>query len=360
MNDATDHSIRPDGRPIVVTGVAGFIGHHTATHLLDLGWDVIGIDSFTPYYDRSIKERNLRLVEGRSGFSLRAEALTPELCSEVFDGARAVVHLAAQPGVRDSWHDFDTYLDLNVRATKVVLDAAAEAAVGRVVCASSSSVYGEAVQYPTRESAPTTPRSPYGITKLAAERLAVAYGLERGVPTVSLRYFTVYGPGQRPDMAIQRLITAARTASSFPLLGDGRQIRDFTYVADVARANALAALRPDIEAGEVLNVCGGSPVSLVDVFREVEHVTGCTLNFDRHAAALGDVQRTGGSSERVREVLAWSPEVSLADGIRFQDEEVMRRLASGAGAEPSRTSPASSVSEQVVSAADRGPGDVGA
>lgn len=326
MNHRVDGQRLADCRPIVVTGVAGFIGHHTAAHLLDLGIPVRGVDSFTPYYDRAVKEQNLQRVAGRAGFSFRETALSPRSCGELFDGARAVVHLAAQPGVRDSWDDFDTYVDLNVRATKVLLDAALAAGLDRVVCASSSSVYGEAPRYPTTESTETVPRSPYGITKLAAERLAVAYALELGVPTVSLRYFTVYGPGQRPDMATQRLITAARTGASFPLLGSGRQIRDFTFVGDVARANVLAAIQPDVEAGTVLNVCGGSPVSLAELISTVERATGCELRLDHRASVAGDVQRTGGCSERIERVLAWKPAIGLEEGIRLHDQEVVHRL----------------------------------
>jgi UDP-glucuronate 4-epimerase len=315
----------PDGRPIVVTGAAGFIGHHTASLLLDWGFPVIGIDSFTPYYDRDIKEANLATLTGRTGFSFLEEAISTGLCAETFTGVRAVIHLAAQPGVRDSWDDFDNYVDLNIRATKIVLDAAIDADVPRLVCASSSSVYGDAPQYPTHETDQLVPRSPYGITKLAAERLAVTYGLARDLSTVSMRYFTVYGPRQRPDMAIQRLITAAYTGASFPLFGDGRQIRDFTFVGDIARANALAAL-VDLVPGEVLNVCSEAPTTLADVITAVEQVTGRELRLDRFEVALGDVHRTGGSADRIREVLGWEPTTSLSDGIAAQDLAVRAQL----------------------------------
>ena len=319
----------PDDRPVVITGVAGFIGHHTAALLLNSGFPVVGIDSFTPYYDRSLKQANLDMLGVFDGFAFRDEAISPTSCAEAFVGARAVIHLAAQPGVRDSWDDFDTYVDLNVRATKVVLDAALAADVPRLVCASSSSVYGDAPRYPTGEHDELVPRSPYGITKLAAERLAVTYGLARGLSTVSMRYFTVYGPRQRPDMAIQRLVTAAYTGATFPMFGDGRQIRDFTYVGDVARANALAALA-DLDAGEVLNVCSETPTSLADVIAEVERVTGRQLRFDRFDVALGDVHRTGGSADRIREVLGWKPTTQLADGIAEQARAVRVQLGQAA------------------------------
>lgn len=315
----------PDGRPIVVTGAAGFIGHHTAALLLDQGFDVVGIDCLTSYYDPSVKKANLEVLAGHDGFRIDHHPITPERCVELFDGARAVIHLAAQPGVRDSWADFDTYVDLNIRATKSVLDAALEAGVPRVVCASSSSVYGDAPKYPTSEHDQLVPRSPYGITKLAAERLAVTYGLARGLSTVSMRYFTVYGPHQRPDMAIQRLITAAYTGEPFPLFGDGRQIRDFTFVGDVARANVAAAFA-EVEPGEVLNVCSESPTTLLDVIAEVERVTNREVRLDRHDVALGDVYRTGGDGSHVADVLGWSASTVLADGIAAQDAAVRARL----------------------------------
>ena len=315
--------------PIVVTGVAGFIGHHTAMALLDLGHHVIGIDAFTPYYDRRVKERHLAPLLDHQHFDFHECLLTPSTC-DLFDGAAAVIHLAAQPGVRDSWRDFDDYIDLNVRATKYVLDAAIEHEVPRVVCASSSSVYGDAATYPTDEHAPREPRSPYGITKLASERLAVAYGIERGLSTVSLRYFTVYGPGQRPDMAIQRLITAAHTDAPFPMLGDGTQVRDFTFVHDVARANVLAALGV-VEPGAVFNVCSGASMTLNDVITEVERVTGRKIRLERSAVAVGDVRRTGGTPDLIGRTLGWEPTTTLAAGIEMQDEAVRSLLGAFPG-----------------------------
>ena len=318
--------IAADTRPILLTGAAGFIGHHTAGLLLDAGHPVIGVDAFTDYYDRSVKERNLAAVADRPGFSfLEADVRDPRV-ADAMDGVRAVVHLAAQPGVRDSWHDFDTYVDRNVLATKHLLDAALAHGAPRVVCASSSSVYGDAPAYPTSEDAPTVPRSPYGITKLAAERLAVVYGRERGVPTTSLRYFTVYGPAQRPDMAIQRLVAAAVEGRRFQLFGDGRQVRDFTYVGDVAAATARCAL-VDLPAGSVFNVCSEQPVTLDDVVRAVGEVVGNEPAIERTTAAMGDVDRTGGTAARLREAIGWSAATSLVDGIRAQAEEYARRRA---------------------------------
>lgn len=310
---------------VVVTGVAGFIGHHTASMLLDHGYRVSGIDSLTDYYDRQVKLRNLGRLLDRDGFAFRQATISPATVRGLFAGAAAVIHLAAQPGVRDSWRHFDTYVDRNVRVTKTVLDAALDGGVERVVCASSSSVYGDAPSYPTREDGPLSPRSPYGITKLAAERLAVAYGTERGLSTVSLRYFTVYGPRQRPDMAIQRMLHAAYSGDTFPIYGDGTQIRDFTYIRDVARANCLSALF-EVEPGEVFNVCSEHPVTLNDVIAAIETATGRPIVRERHEVAMGDVVRTGGSADHIRRVLGWEPMTSLLEGIAQQAEAVRASL----------------------------------
>jgi nucleoside-diphosphate-sugar epimerase len=312
--------------------VAGFIGHHTARLLLDAGHPVIGVDSFTPYYDRSVKERNLDHVRDHEAFRMIEADVASDAVAQALCDARALIHLAAQPGVRDSWDDFDRYVDLNVRATKELLDAARAADVPRVVCASSSSVYGNAPEYPTAEDDLTQPRSPYGITKLATERLAVTYADELGVPTVSMRYFTVYGPGQRPDMAIQRLVAAADGGHPFPMYGDGTQIRDFTFVGDAADANCRAALLPDVAPGTVLNVCSGSPVTLLDVIQAVEEATGAPVRIERGRAAPGDVRRTGGSLDRISTTLGWQPRWSLRDGIAAQVDEHRRRVSLGRAA----------------------------
>jgi nucleoside-diphosphate-sugar epimerase len=343
-HDASDHrsrriaterreaSLQPDGRAVVVTGVAGFIGHHTARRLLDLGHRVIGVDSFTPYYAREVKEMNLRGLRTDPRFRLLEHDVADVAVTSELAKCRALIHLAAQPGVRDSWADFDRYVDLNVRATKRLLDAALAADLERVVVASSSSVYGNAPEYPTSESDPTQPVSPYGITKLATERLSVTYADQFGLPTVSMRYFTVYGPGQRPDMAIQRLVAAAHSGATFPMYGDGTQIRDFTYVADAAEANCRAALLPDVDPGAVLNVCSGSPVTLLDVVAAVEAATGAPVRIEQGPASPGDVRRTGGSSTRSETMLAWRPTCSLSDGIAAQVDEHRRRISIGLAA----------------------------
>ena len=315
----------PDGRPVVITGAAGFIGHHTARLLLDDGHPVVGVDSFTPYYDRVVKEQNLATLAGDPNFTFIEADAGDEAVAEALPESRAVIHLAAQPGVRDSWQEFDLYVDLNIRSTKCLLDAARAADVPRVVCASSSSVYGDAPSYPTSERDLTEPRSPYGITKLATERLAVAYSQELGLPTVSMRYFTVYGPGQRPDMAIHRLVAAAASGGTFPLYGDGTQVRDFTYVGDVAVANCLAALLPDVTPGTVLNVCSECPVTLREVIEAVERATGSPVVLDPQPVSPGDVPRTGGTAELIAETLGWRPRCTLDEGIAAQVDDHVRR-----------------------------------
>jgi UDP-glucuronate 4-epimerase len=315
-----------DPRPVLVTGVAGFIGHHTARVLLDWGVPVVGIDCFTPYYDRATKERNLSDLLDRDGFQFSEAFVDCPAVERALGDVQAVVHLAAQPGVRDSWAQFDTYVELNIRVTKWLLDAALRQGSPRLVVASSSSVYGEAPVYPTSENAQTQPRSPYGITKLAAERLCVAYGLEHGLPTVGLRFFTVFGPAQRPDMAIQRLIAAAHEGIPFELFGDGRQVRDFTFVGDVARANALAAVT-DLPAGSVFNVCSERPATLSQVIEVVEELSARPVELVRHPVATGDVTRTGGCADTIAHALNWRAETSLEDGIVAQYAEYQRRYS---------------------------------
>src|SRR6185312_13259377 len=230
----------------VVTGAAGFIGSHLAERLVEDGHEVVGLDSFTDYYDPALKEENARGHELR-----RVDLAEDELDFAGFDG---VFHLAGQPGVRSFGRVFPDYLRRNVLATQRVFEAAAAAGV-RVAWASSSSVYGDAETYPTPEDADPRPRSPYGITKLACEHLARAYGRDFGLDAVALRYFTVYGPRQRPDMFMARVVGALAAGGSFELYGDGGQSRSFTYVADAVAATIVALERG--RSGAVYNVGGG-------------------------------------------------------------------------------------------------------
>jgi nucleoside-diphosphate-sugar epimerase len=300
---------------ILVTGSAGFIGSHTVERLLDDGHQVRGVDCFTDNYEPALKRANAALLAGRDAYEpVEADLVTADP-DELLDGVDAVLHLAGQPGVRDSWADgFEIYVQRNIVATQRLLEAARRRGLQRFAAASSSSVYGDAETYPTTESALPQPVSPYGVTKLAAEHLCTLYATNFGVPTVSLRYFTVYGPRQRTDMALRRMIDATLAGRPFPLYGDGSVSRSFTYVADVVRAN-LAALFHPAPPGTVVNVANESTASMRDLIDLVGAAVGEPVRIEPHEAAAGDAQRTGGSSELARAVLGWSPSTSLEDGI---------------------------------------------
>jgi len=304
----------------VITGVAGFIGSTLADTLLSSGEEVLGIDSFTPYYDPAAKRRNLAAACGHTAFRL----VEGDLCSldlvELFEGADVVFHQAGQPGVRLSWSDgFEEYARLNVVATQRVLEAAREARVPRVVYASSSSLYGNAQHYPTTESDLPAPHSPYGVTKLAAEHLCNLYAANWGLSTVSLRYFTVYGPRQRPDMAIHRMIESALTGEPFPLFGDGSAVRDFTFVGDAVAANIAAGLA-DVAPGTVVNVAGGGEIVVSELIELVGGQAGIAVPVERRAPVAGDVARTGGTIDRAGELLGWAPLQTIAEGVARQVE----------------------------------------
>ena len=305
----------------LVTGVAGFIGSQLAEALLDEGHDVVGVDAFTPYYDRGQKDANLAALHDRSGFRLVEADLRDVDLDALFDGIDVVYHQAAQPGVRLSWSDgFQTYDECNVLATQRLLEAARTASTPpRVVYASSSSVYGNAQRYPVLETDLPRPHSPYGVTKLAGEHLCNLYAHNYGLATVSLRYFTVYGPRQRPDMAHHRLIEAALDQSSFPLYGDGSHVRDFTFVGDVVRANVLAGTA-DVAPGTVVNICAGGSTVMRDLIDAVGDAVGQPVPVDEKDEQPGDVHRTGGSNDLAAAELGWKPRTSLADGIAAQVE----------------------------------------
>ncbi len=300
---------------LLVTGSAGFIGSHTVERLLADGHQVRGVDCFTDNYDPELKRANVAAVLDHPDHELVEADLVTADPHELLDGVDAVLHLAGQPGVRDSWADgFETYVQRNVVATQRLLEAAKGSGISRFAAASSSSVYGDAETYPTTEAALPRPVSPYGVTKLAAEHLCTLYATNFEVPTVSLRYFTVYGPRQRTDMALRRMIDMTLAGDPFPLYGDGSVSRSFTYVGDVVEAN-LAALFHPAPAGTVVNVANESTASMRELIELVGDAVGTPVQIERHAAAAGDARRTGGSSDHAREVLGWSPSTSLRDGI---------------------------------------------
>ncbi len=305
----------------VVTGCAGFVGSTLTDALLGRGDDVVGIDCFTPYYDEAAKRSNLAGAALDPRFTLvEADLRTADL-APIVGGADVVFHLAAQPGVRLSWSDgFAEYDSNNVLGTQRLLEAAVDAGRPRVVFASSSSVYGRAPAHPTAETELPRPHSPYGVTKLAAEHLCGLYAANWGLPAVSLRYFTVDGPRQRPDMAIHRMLEAGLRGEVFPLLGDGGAVRDFSYVDDVVAATIAAGDADDVPAGSVVNVAGGSETTMADLLDLAAAVLGAPITVERHDPAPGDVPRTGGSIEAARSLLGWSPRTTLADGVAAQAE----------------------------------------
>ncbi|MFM8529211.1 MAG: NAD-dependent epimerase/dehydratase family protein [Ilumatobacteraceae bacterium] len=304
----------------LVTGVAGFVGSHLAERLLQRGWNVRGIDCFNDYYHPSLKWKNVAALHEHGAFELIEADLRVADLGSLLEGTDVVYHLAGQPGVRLSWADgFSTYTELNINVTQRLLEAARGASLHRFVYASSSSIYGEPTIAPTPEDHPTRPFSPYGVTKLAGELLCTAYAANFGLPTVCPRFFTVYGPRQRPDMAINRMIAAAMRGDSFPVYGDGQQIRDFTFVTDVAEAT-LRCGTADLPPGTVVNVAGGSSTRLVDLISVVGEALGEPLRIEWREAQAGDVFRTGGDISRAQALLGWSPEVDIAEGVRRQVE----------------------------------------
>ncbi len=311
------------GAPVVVTGCAGFIGSHLSEALLALGCRVTGVDSLTDYYDPAQKHANLERCREHADFVFHPRDLNALDAVALLRGARVVFHLAAQAGVRASWGaEFTHYLDWNVLATQRLLEACRQPDVARslarLVYSSSSSVYGDQPRYPVTEDDLPRPRSPYGVSKLAAEHLCVLYGASYAVPTSSLRYFTVYGPRQRPDMAFRKFLDAALDGRPFAVYGDGRQTRDFTFVADAVRANLLSAAAPEVT--QVFNVGGGARVSLreaLDILTaELAHLApDCRPEVTYAETARGDVRHTYADRSRVAAAVGYAPQVSLAEGL---------------------------------------------
>ncbi|MBW4668289.1 MAG: NAD-dependent epimerase/dehydratase family protein [Cyanomargarita calcarea GSE-NOS-MK-12-04C] len=300
----------------IVTGAAGFIGSHLAERLLKQGEEVIGIDEFNDYYDPLLKRKNIHHLEAYPNFRLIEADIQLLDWHPLLKGVDVVYHQAAQAGVRASWgQGFRSYTERNISATQILLEAAKDAqSLKRFVFASTSSVYGDAETLPTYESICPKPVSPYGITKLAAERLCGLYQKNFGVPFVGLRYFTVYGPRQRPDMAFHKFFKSVLQNEAIPVYGDGQQTRDFTFISDVVAAN-LAAATEENAVGEIFNIGGGSRVVLTEVLDTMEEIVGKPIKRNHIEKAMGDARHTAADVSKAIKILGYQPQVSLREGL---------------------------------------------
>jgi nucleoside-diphosphate-sugar epimerase len=301
--------------------VAGFIGSNLAHELLCRGIDVVGIDAITDYYDPAAKRANLARLKHSAFNFVQGDLNLLDLESLIDDSIDVVFHLAGQPGVRKSWGEgFASYTHANVEATQRILEAVlARSPQTKFIYASSSSIYGEAETYPTTELTLPKPFSPYGVTKLAGEHLVSLYSANYDLVATSFRFFTVYGPGQRPDMAFTRFLGAADTGEEIVVYGSGEQIRDFTYVGDIVDALIRAGLTNG-DLPRVMNLSGGASVSVLEVLATIGEIVPRPLNVRKVEPARGDVFRTGGDSGLARRSLGWLPRVSLHEGLRKQYE----------------------------------------
>jgi nucleoside-diphosphate-sugar epimerase len=320
---------------VLVTGADGFIGSRLSGRLLTEGCSVTGVDSFTDYYPRWIKERNIAPLLKRRAFALVDADLNDLPLALMLGKIDAVFHLAAQAGVRASWgRSFSGYVRHNIQATQALLEAAKDRRIRRIVFASSSSVYGSTPDLPMTETSPLKPLSPYGVTKLAAEALCVLYAENYGVPAVSLRFFTVYGPGQRPDMAFHKFFVAVRNGRPVTVYGNGRQTRDFTFVDDIIDAN-LAALERG-RTGEVYNVGGGHREPLNRVLPAIGRICGRPLKVERVEKQKGDVRDTFAGIAKARRELGFAPRTDLEDGLRREWEYIQELYADAPPMPPGR------------------------
>jgi nucleoside-diphosphate-sugar epimerase len=309
---------------VLVTGCAGFVGSHLSERLIAVGEEVVGVDAFTDYYPREIKESNLEGLRDHACFTLFELDLASDPLEDVFDGVDTVFHLAAQPGVRGSFGaSFDRYMNDNLLATQRLLEASTAARVKTFVYASSSSVYGNSLAYPTPETTRRAPISPYGLSKLASEELAGVYGRLDGLHTVGLRYFTVYGPRQRPDMAFSRFFASALAGEPVKILGDGSQVRDFTFVDDAVDGTIAAARNG--RRGAVYNIGGGTQVELLEALARIEQVLEVKIEIEHLPDARGDVRRTCSDPSAATIDLDFTPGVGLEEGLTRQAEWTLAR-----------------------------------
>lgn len=299
---------------VLVTGAAGFIGSHLSEKLLKSGYEVLGVDSFFDYYPKKIKENNLKGLLGEGGFEFIEGDISELDLKGIMAEIEAVFHQSALAGVRSSWGErFSEYVSNNVLCTQLLLEASKEQNLEKFIYASSSSVYGDASDLPITESSATTPVSPYGVTKLAGENLSSLYYTGYGVPTVSLRYFTVYGPRQRPDMAFHKFIKSVMSGDEIEIYGTGEQTRDFTFISDAVEANlqALESGKP----GEIYNIGGGSRIMLGDAIKIIEDVTSKSANIKHGDAQRGDAKHTFADTSKAEIDISYSPKVGIREGI---------------------------------------------
>ncbi len=310
---------------VLVTGVAGFIGSSLSEKLLDEGFQVIGVDSFFDYYPRKIKERNLSNSLNHSNFEFIEEDILEIEWNNILNNVEGIFHQAAIAGVRASWgQKFDQYVHNNILGTQRLLEACKDKSLKKVVCASSSSVYGDTDELPIKETSPTNPVSPYGVTKLSAEHLAALYYKGYGVPTVSLRYFTVYGPRQRPDMAFHKFISAVMKGGQIEIYGNGEQTRDFTYIDDAVQANIQAF--KDGVAGEVYNIGGGSRIKLIDAINIIEEIVGNKANLIYTEPQRGDARHTFSDVSKAVADFGYSPKTDVKFGLKKHYEWLKKNI----------------------------------
>jgi len=298
----------------IVTGAAGFIGSHISRRLLDDGFSVTGIDSYSDYYPRWIKEKNISSLFDRKDFQFISGDINSLNLTGILKQSDIIYHLAAQAGVRASWgRSFSIYTKDNIEATQRLLEAAKDLRIKKFIFASSSSVYGYSPELPMSETSLLFPYSPYGVTKLAAENLCFLYHKNYGVPTVSLRFFTVYGPGQRPDMAFHKFLKCVMEGKPLPIFGDGKQTRDFTYISDIIDANVACIDRG--KAGETYNIGGGNRKKLKDLIPILEDICKKKIPLQWEKKQKGDVPHTLASIRKAQEDLDYNPGTDIREGL---------------------------------------------
>jgi UDP-glucose 4-epimerase len=310
---------------LLVTGVAGFIGSHLAERLLKEGFEIIGVDSFLDYYPKKIKENNLKGLINNPKFKfIEGDILNLNL-NEILSRVKGVFHQAAIPGVRTSWgKSFNQYVENNILVTQVLLESSKDIKIKKFIYASSSSVYGEADELPIKETSPTTPVSPYGVSKLSGEHLAALYFKGYGIPTVSLRYFTVYGPRQRPDMGFHKFISAIILGREIEIFGTGEQTRDFTFIDDVVEANLQAFLRG--KEGEVYNIGGGGRIGLSQAIRAIEEISGKKAHLKYTEPQRGDAKHTYADISKAKRDFGYNPKVDIYEGLKRHYEWLRNNL----------------------------------